>query len=80
MFYSINELSGESAKMQIDSLIKRNAKSIQEAEDKKADDEITTLGYMVILPMIISIFKLIVDLFLLVLQFVNITDVIGQMF
>lgn len=80
MFYSINELSGESAKMQIDSLIKRNAKSIQEAEDKKAEDEITTLGYMVIVPMVISILKLMVDLFLLVFSFVNITDVIGQMF
>lgn len=46
---------------------------------KKAEDEITTLGYMVVLPMGISIFKLLIDLFLLILQFVNITDIISQM-
>lgn len=79
MFYSINELSGDKAKEQIDTLIKRNARLVREADEKKAEDEITTLGYMVVLPMGISIFKLLIDLFLLILQFVNITDIISQM-
>lgn len=79
-FYSINELSGDTAKMQINALIKRNARLVQEADEKKADDEISTLGYMVMVPMVISIGKLVVDFFLLILSFMGATNVIGQMF
>ena len=69
MFYSINELSGETAKEQINALIKRNIRSVREADEKKADDEISFLGYMVALPMLVGIFKLIIDLFCLLGQF-----------
>lgn len=80
MFYSINELSGKSAKEQINILINRNTRAVQEADEKKADDEITMLGYMVALPLAVSIFKLIVDLFLLLFRFTNITSIIGSVF
>lgn len=79
MFYSINELSGESAKIQINSLIQRNARAVKEADEKKAEDEITTLSTVIIAPMAISIFKLIVDLILLILQFITLTNMISGM-
>lgn len=79
MFYSINELSGDSAKEQINVLIRRNSKSVMEADEKKADDAVSALGFAVMLPMGVSIIKLIVDLVCLMLRFMSVTGQIGGM-
>lgn len=78
MFYSINELSGETAKEQINVLIGRNTRSVQEADKAKAEDEISSLGFTIAIPMGISILKLITDMGLLFMKFVSLTSVISS--
>ena len=79
MFYSINELSGESAKEQINVLIRRNSKSVLEADEKKANDAVSALEFAIEIPMGVSIIKLITDLVCLMIQFMSVTGQIGGM-
>lgn len=74
MFYSINQLGDEEATSQINTLIERNNKLAQQAEIMKAESAVSAFGYMVALPMGVSIFKLLFDLVLLLIAFMGLTS------
>jgi glutamate/tyrosine decarboxylase-like PLP-dependent enzyme len=74
MFYSINQLGDDEATEQINRLIERNNKLVQQADDLKAENALTTMGYIVAAPMAVSILKLLTDMILLLISFVNIAS------
>lgn len=77
MFYSINHLGKEDAEKQINSLIERNNILVQKGDELRAEDALSMVGYVVAIPMLISMIKLLVDMFLMIQEFLGIMNTIN---
>lgn len=71
MFYSINELGKEQSDKQISSIIDRNNRMAQQAEEMKSRDQIGAAGMLTAIPMIVGVIKIMADMFLMILVFTS---------
>lgn len=71
ILYTIQSLNVKDAKEQIDDLVKRNQKMLAKSEKIRNEDVLTGIGFIVALPMVMATLKLIVDLMLVLAQFMN---------
>lgn len=69
--YAFNKTSKEETEQQLNGLIKRNNEMLAKAETIRNEDVTGICGFLVILPMIIGCVKLIVDMVLMLAQFVS---------
>lgn len=69
MLYSVQELSAEDSQRQINDLIVRNQALLEEAEKMKHDDSIAGVTFISVLPMVLMAFKLMIDLGVMMGQF-----------
>lgn len=78
MFYSMNELGKEESVNQLNSIIDRNNKLMQQAEEMKNRDQIGTAGLFTSIPMMVGIAKIMIDMILMIIVFTSsITNVIN---
>lgn len=71
IIYTIQTLHMEDAYQQIDDLVKRNQKMLARAEKIRNEDMLMSIGFIVAAPMVLSTFKLIVDLVLVMASFMT---------
>jgi hypothetical protein len=71
MFYSINELGKEESEKQINSIIDRNNKMVQHAEEMKNKDKIGAAGMFTAIPMILGVIKIMSDMVLMIIVFTS---------
>ena len=73
MIASLNNLGTSEANDQINKIIEQNMRLSGKADDLKNQDQITMLGMLGTVPMVLSSVKLVVDLFLILADFLTIT-------
>lgn len=73
MIYSLNALGTSEAGTQINKIIEQNMILSGKADDLKNQDQITMLGMLGTVPMVLSSIKLIIDLFLILADFLILT-------
>ena len=71
MLYSLNEAGLDEVVTQINTLVQRNNQLLEKSERMKNSDSIAITGYLVILPMAISLVKMIVDMGLILVGFMG---------
>ena len=71
MLYSLNEAGQDEVVTQINTLVQRNNQLLEKSERMKNSDSIAITGYLVILPMAISLVKMIVDMGLILVGFMG---------
>ena len=71
MLYSLNEAGQDEVVTQINTLVSRNNQLLAKSERLKNADSISITGYLVALPMIFSLVKMIVDMALILLGFMG---------
>ena len=76
MFYAIDQLGDEEQEKQINVLIERNNKLLQTSEELREESALSTLGYFVAVPMVLSMPKLVIDMVLLFMNFINLMSTI----
>lgn len=74
ILYTIQTLDMIDAKEQIDDLVKRNQKMLAKSEQLKNEDILAGIGFIVAFPMLLATLKLIVDLILVLAQFMNMSS------
>lgn len=74
ILYTIQTLDMADAKEQIDDLVKRNQKMLAKSEQLKNEDILSGIGFIVAFPMMLATLKLIVDLVLVLAQFMNMSS------
>lgn len=74
MLYSMAEFGAGDTDKQIGALVQRNAVMTDKAERLRAEDYITGMSFLVLLPMITGVLKMLVDLVLVVLNLVSIVN------
>lgn len=72
--YSIRILSAEDSQRQINDLVKRNQELLANAEQLRHQDSIGSVTMISMLPMVILSFKLIIDMGVMLLQFMSMTS------
>lgn len=78
MFYSINELGKEQSDNQINSIIDRNNKLANQAEEMKNNDHIGAVGMYSTIPMLIGVVKVMIDMVLMIIVFTSsVTNVVN---
>lgn len=73
MVASLNHLGTSEANDQINKIIEQNMRLSGKADDLKNQDQITMLGMLGTVPMVLSSVKLVVDLFLILADFLTMT-------
>lgn len=73
MIASLNSLGTSEANDQINKIIEQNMRLSGKADDLKNQDQITMLGMLGTVPMVLSSVKLVVDLFLILADFLTMT-------
>lgn len=73
--YSIRILSHEDSQRQVNDLIQRNQELLANAEQLRHQDSIGSVTMISMLPMVILSFKLIVDMGVMLLQFMSMTSI-----
>ena len=73
MIASLNNLGTSEANDQINKIIEQNMRLSGKADDLKNQDQITILGMLGTVPMVLSSGKLVVDLFLILADFLTMT-------
>lgn len=71
MLYSLNEASKEEIIQQINTLVARNNNLLEKSERLKNADSISTTGYLVVIPMVLALVKMIVDMGLIMIGFMG---------
>lgn len=72
MLYSLNMMGKEEIVKQVDTLIERNTKLLDQAEKLREEDTTAITGFLVAAPMVISLGKLVVDLMLMIFTFLQV--------
>ncbi len=72
MLYSLNMMGKDEIVKQVDTLIERNTKLLDQAEKLREEDTTAITGFLVAAPMIISLGKLVVDLMLMIFTFLKV--------
>lgn len=71
MLYSLNEAGQDEVVTQINTLVTRNNQLLEKSEKLKNSDSIAITGYLVVLPMVFSLVKMIVDMALILVGFMG---------
>ena len=71
MLYSLNEAGQDEVVTQINTLVTRNNQLLEKSEKLKNSDSIAITGYLVVLPMVFSLVKMIVDMALILVGFIG---------
>ena len=71
MLYSLNEAGQDEVVTQINTLVTRNNQLLEKSERLKNSDSIAITGYLVVLPMVFSLVKMIVDMALILVGFMG---------
>lgn len=71
MLYSLNEAGQDEVVTQINTLVTRNNELLEKSERLKNSDSIAITGYLVVLPMVFSLVKMIVDMALILVGFMG---------
>ena len=71
MLYSLNEAGQDEVVTQINTLVTRNNQLLEKSEKLKNSDSIAITGYLVVLPMVFSLVKMIVDMSLILVGFIG---------
>ena len=71
MLYSLNEAGQDEVVTQINTLVSRNNQLLEKSERLKNSDSIAITGYLVVLPMVFSLVKMIVDMALILVGFMG---------
>lgn len=71
MFYSINELGKEDSQQQVQTIIERNNKMIQHAEEMKNKDYVGMASMYSAIPMLVGVVKIMIDMVLMILVFTS---------
>lgn len=71
MLFTLNTAGREEMVGQFNGLVERNMKLQEKGERMQAEDKNAISGFMVVLPMVISFVKLVTDMILLVVQFLD---------
>jgi len=71
MLYSMSELGKEEADVQISSILDRNIRLENQAEEMKNKDRIGIATFLNVVPMMIGVFKIMVDMLLMVMVFTS---------
>ncbi|MDD6043058.1 MAG: hypothetical protein PUB87_04800 [Eubacteriaceae bacterium] len=72
--YVVQTLSKEDSKKYVNDLIERNQILIENAEKLRNEDSLSGITFISILPMLLMSFKLIIDMVLLLVSFLNLAD------
>ena len=71
MFYSINEMGKEQSDSQINSIIDRNNKLANQAEEMKNRDQIGVVSMYSTIPMLVGVVKIMLDMVLMIIVFTS---------
>lgn len=71
MLYSLNEAGQDEVVQQINTLVARNNALLEKSERLKNADSIATTGFLVVIPMGLALVKMIVDMGLILIGFMN---------
>lgn len=71
MLYSLNEAGQDEVVTQINTLVTRNNELLEKSERLKNSDSIAITGYLVVLPMVFYLVKMIVDMALILVGFMG---------
>ena len=71
MLYSLNEAGQDEVVTQINTLVTRNNQLLEKSERLKNADSIAITGYLVVLPMVFCLVKMIVDMALILIGFMG---------
>ena len=71
MLYSLNEAGQDEVVQQINTLVARNNALLEKSERLKNADSISTTGFLVVIPMGLALVKMIVDMGLILIGFMN---------
>lgn len=71
MLYALNGAAKKDTTEQINTLVGRNTKLLEQAERLREEDSLAVTGFMVALPMILSFIKLITDIVLIIVTFLD---------
>jgi hypothetical protein len=69
MFYCLNDLGKEEADIQVNSIIDRNNKLVDKAENMKNKETIGAASFLTAVPMFIGVVKIMLDMVLLIVVF-----------
>lgn len=69
MLYSFNNVNKKDTISQINAMVERNSKLLEQSERIKEEDAVSIMGFIVALPMILSFIKLITDIILIIFNF-----------
>lgn len=71
MLYSLNAAGRDEVTMQVNTLVERNNELLEKTERQRMADSISLAGFLVAVPMIISMVKMLVDMALVLITFLN---------
>lgn len=75
MLYSLNAGNKKDVAAQVNTIVERNTKMLEKAERIKQEDVTALTGFMVALPMMISLVKLVTDMLLLIFYFLEAVNI-----
>ena len=76
ILYSMAEFGTGEMGQQIDALVQRNAVMMDRAERLKEEDKMAGIGFLVLLPMITGVVKMLADLVLVILGILSVVSAI----